>query len=221
MNSDSSHFQLWTLGFFTERHLARRLKSNSFYPFTQQQPGVFVLEYYQDTLWKGALLFAVCIVLVSLDFIRQVRKQETWGFPAYGVGVGLWLLVSSLPRRRLVLNHPRGIYHFSIRGRTVCQGPMHLVYVRLALSSDAYGRCFFRLVLSGHKLEPLVLVQLSERYEQIEYLGRHVAQKLNINYFDYLATSYRHVVRHRPLEGALGPGVAQRKVRLHDPPGRA
>lgn len=66
----------------------------------------------------------------------QVRNQETWGFPAYGVGVGLWIMISSLPRRRLVLNHILGTYHFSIQGRTVCQGPMHLVYVRLALSSD-------------------------------------------------------------------------------------
>lgn len=32
-------FQLWVLGLFcNERHLARRLKNNSFYPFTQQQP---------------------------------------------------------------------------------------------------------------------------------------------------------------------------------------
>lgn len=91
------------------------------------------------------------------------------------------------------------------------------------------------MVLSGYKLEPLVLVQLSERYEvslarspevrlsawavshrgpaeewwlsvtthsilqQMEYLGRHIAQKLNINYFDCLALSYRHVVRHWPV----------------------
>ena len=70
----------------------------------------------------------------------QVQKQETWGVPAYGVGVGLWLMISSLPRRRLVLNHVRGVYHFSIQGRTVCQGPMHLVYVRMALSSDGDAR---------------------------------------------------------------------------------
>eukprot|EP00069_Balaena_mysticetus_P012319 bmy_07568T0 len=93
--SGSKPFQLWAQGLFcTERNLAKRLKNNSFYPFTQQQPN------------------------------------------AYGVGVGLWLMISSLPRRRLVLNHVRGVYHFSIQGRTVCQGPMHLVYVRMALSSD-------------------------------------------------------------------------------------
>ncbi|XP_045872606.1 transmembrane protein 249 [Meles meles] len=210
--SGGKRFQLWALGLFcTERQLAQRLKHDSFYPFTQQQPNVFVLEYYLDTLWKGALLFVVCLVLVSFGLVSQVLKQETWGFPACGVVVGLWLLVSSLPRRRLVLNHTRGTYHFSIQGRTVCQGPMHLVYVRLALSSDAYGRCFFQLVLCGHQLEPLVLVQLSERYQQMEYLGRHIARKLNINYFDCLATSYRHMVRHWPLGSTFSPGILQRK----------
>ncbi|XP_036159631.1 transmembrane protein 249 [Myotis myotis] len=199
-------FQLWALGLFcTEHHLARRLRNNSCYPFTQQQPNVFVLEYYLDTLWKGALLFLVCLVLIISGLVSQVRNQETWGFPAYGMGVGLWLMVSSLPRRRLVLNHMLGTYHFSIQGRSVCQGPIHLVYVRLALSSDARGRCFFQLVLCGHKLEPLILVQLSERYEQMEFLGRHIARQLNINYFDFPTTSYRHVVRHWPLGVTLSP----------------
>lgn len=70
----------------------------------------------------------------------QVQKQETWGFPAYGMGVGLWIMISSLPRRRLVLNHTCGTYYFSIQGHTVCQGPMHLIYVRLARSSDGDAR---------------------------------------------------------------------------------
>uniref|UniRef100_A0A9L0R6B7 Transmembrane protein 249 n=1 Tax=Equus caballus TaxID=9796 RepID=A0A9L0R6B7_HORSE len=218
--SSGKPFQLWALGHLcTERHLAKRLKDNSFYPFTQQQPNVFVLEYYLDTLWKGTLLFVVCLLFVSFGFLSQVQNQETWGFPAYGVGVGLWLMISSLPRRRLVLNHTRGMYHFSIEGRTVCQGPMHLIYLRLALNSDAYGRCFFQLVLCGHKLEPLVLVQLSERYEQMEYLGRHIARKLNINYFDYLATSYRHVVRHWPLGTTFNPGVVLRKTGAYEKQG--
>ncbi|XP_076412289.1 cation channel sperm-associated auxiliary subunit TMEM249 isoform X3 [Peromyscus maniculatus bairdii] len=79
----------------------------------------------------------------------------------------------------------------------------------------AYGRCFFQLVLCGHKLEPLVLVQLSERYEQMEFLGRHIARKLNINYFDYLAASYRHVVRHWPLGATFNPGIVQRKAQAY------
>ncbi|XP_045431798.1 transmembrane protein 249 [Pipistrellus kuhlii] len=199
-------FQLWAVNLCcNERYLAWRIKNNSFYPFTQLQPKVFVLEYYLDTLWKGALLFLVCLFLVIFGLVSQVRNQETWGFPAYGVGVGLWITISSLPRRRLVLNHVLGTYHFSIQGRTVCQGPMHLVYVRLALSSDARGRSFFQLVLCGHRLEPLILVQRSEHYELVEFLGRHIARKLNINYFDFLTTSYRHVIRHWPLGVPLAP----------------
>lgn len=80
-----------------------------------------------------------------------MQQQETWGFPAYGMGVGLWIMISSLPRRRLVLNHTCGMYHFSIQGRTVHQGPMHLVYVRLARSSD--GDCGGRRVDSGGRAE--------------------------------------------------------------------
>lgn len=134
-------------------------------------PSVFVLEYYLDTLWKGTMLFIICLVFISCNVLREVRApapphptpqplcigphksllpeltsvnpwypqvkyQETWCFPAYGMVIGLWLMLSSIPQRRLVLNHTRGMYHFSIQGRTVCQGPMHLVYVRLALSSD-------------------------------------------------------------------------------------
>ncbi|XP_020851048.1 cation channel sperm-associated auxiliary subunit TMEM249 [Phascolarctos cinereus] len=205
-------FELWDIGCFsTERSLAKKLKKNPFYPFFQQQANVYVLEYYQDTLWKGILLFLICVILMSLGLFKKVHNQETWGFPAYGVGIGLWLAVSSLPRRRLVLNHTRGMYHFSIHGHTVYQGPLYRIYIRLALRSDAYGKCFFQLVLCGYKLEPLVLVKLSEHYQQLEFLGRHIARKLNINYFDCMAVSYRHVVRHWPLGSVYSPGIVPRR----------
>uniref|UniRef100_F1N6X3 Transmembrane protein 249 n=1 Tax=Bos taurus TaxID=9913 RepID=F1N6X3_BOVIN len=159
-------------GLFRARALALPPQAASRSPLSScvlaASPPVFVLEYYLDTLWKGTLLFIVCILLISFGLVSE--------------------------------------------GRTVCQGPMHLVYVRLALNSDAYRRCFFQLVLCGHKLEPLVLVQLSERYEQMEYLGRYIARKLNINYFDCLATSYRHVVRHWPLGTTFSPGIVLRKT---------
>lgn len=52
--------------------------------------------------------------------------------------------------------------------------------------------------------------------QQMEYLGRHIARKLNINYFDCLATSYRHVVRHWPLGATFSPGIVQRKTGTYD-----
>lgn len=35
-------------------------------------PPVFVLEYYLDTLWKGMLLFVVCLFLISFGVVSQV-----------------------------------------------------------------------------------------------------------------------------------------------------
>lgn len=36
-------------------------------------PSVFVLEYYLDTLWKGMLLFVICLVFISCNILGQVR----------------------------------------------------------------------------------------------------------------------------------------------------
>lgn len=36
--------------------------------------------------------------------------------------------------------------------------------------------------------------------QQIDYLGRRIARKLNLNYFDYEDISTRHVIRHQPPE---------------------
>lgn len=51
--------------------------------------------------------------------------------------------------------------------------------------------------------------------QQMEYLGRYIAQKLNINYFDCLALSYRHVVRHWPQWAKDSPGQLQRRIGVY------
>lgn len=65
----------------------------------------------------------------------------------------------------------------------------------------------------GHGMGPLYTLP-----QQMEYLGRHIARKLNINYFDYLASSYRHVVRHWPLGASFNPGIVLRKKRIYNKP---
>lgn len=34
---------------------------------------VFVLEYYLDTLWKGILLFIICLICISCNILKEVR----------------------------------------------------------------------------------------------------------------------------------------------------
>ncbi|XP_030405345.1 transmembrane protein 249-like [Gopherus evgoodei] len=229
-------FVLWNLCFFdVERSLARRLQQNTHYPFQVQQPNVFVMEYYKDTLWKGTLIFLICVLggvfyFKILQLLPQPGSQDqqvplapvpplpcpspalglgSWvrplqvfqdysGFFVYGTLVGFWLLLSSMHKRHLVINHVQGCYQIYIKRRLWEEGPLHQIYVRLTAQMDAYGKCFYSLIINGHGLEVLVLANLSDKYEHMEFLGRRIARKLKLNYFDYLDVSTRHVIRHRP-----------------------
>ncbi|XP_077666761.1 cation channel sperm-associated auxiliary subunit TMEM249 [Eretmochelys imbricata] len=192
-------FMLWNLSFFNvERTLARRMQQNAHYPFQVQQPNVFVMEYYKDTLWKGALIFLLC-VLGGVFYLKSEKvSQDYSGFFIYGILVGLWLLLSSMHKRHLVINHARGCYQIYIKRQLWEEGPLYQIYVRLTAQTDAYGKCFYSLIINGYGLEVLALASLSDKYEQMEFLGRRIARKLKLNYFDYLDVSTRHVIRHRP-----------------------
>ncbi|CAM5107366.1 unnamed protein product [Natator depressus] len=215
-------FVLWNLSFFNvERTLARRMQQNAHYPFQVQQPNVFVMEYYKDTLWKGALIFLLC-VLGGVFYLKSEKvSQDYSGFFIYGILVGLWLLLSSMHKRHLVINHARGCYQIYIKRQLWEEGPLHQIYVRLTAQMDAYGKCFYSLIINGYGLEVLALASLSDKYEcahplslglcpglmpparpvapqHMEFLGRRIARKLKLNYFDYLDVSTRHVIRHRP-----------------------
>ncbi|KAM9165661.1 cation channel sperm-associated auxiliary subunit TMEM249 [Pangshura tecta] len=192
-------FVLWNLHFFNvERSLACRLQQNAHYPFQVQQPNVFVMEYYKDTLWKGALIFLICVLGGVFYFKSEKVSQDYSGFFVYGTLVGFWLLLSSMHKRHLVINHVQGCYQIYIKGRLWEEGPLHQIYVRLTAQTDAYGKRFYSLIINGHGLEGLALASLSDKYEHMEFLGRRIARKLKLNYFDYLDVSARHVIRHRP-----------------------
>uniref|UniRef100_A0A8C8RGC7 Transmembrane protein 249 n=1 Tax=Pelusios castaneus TaxID=367368 RepID=A0A8C8RGC7_9SAUR len=124
--------------------------------------------------------------------------QDYSGFFIYGSLVGFWLLLSSLHKRHLVINHSRGCYQIYIKRRLWAEGPLHQIYVRLSAQQDAYGKLFYSLIINGYGLEVLALASQSDKYEQMEFLGRRIARKLNLNYFDYLDVSGRHIIRHAP-----------------------
>ncbi|CAM4492029.1 unnamed protein product [Lepidochelys olivacea] len=130
-------FMLWNLSFFNvERTLARRMQQNAHYPFQVQQPNVFVMEYYKDTLWKGALIFLLC-VLGGVFYLKSEKvSQDYSGFFIYGILVGLWLLLSSMHKRHLVINHARGCYQIYIKRQLWEEGPLYQIYVRLTAQTD-------------------------------------------------------------------------------------
>uniref|UniRef100_A0A8C0ITW8 Transmembrane protein 249 n=1 Tax=Chelonoidis abingdonii TaxID=106734 RepID=A0A8C0ITW8_CHEAB len=189
-------FMLWNLCFFdVERSLARRLQQNTHYPFQVQQPNG------EEDVSLAPAPSPPCSSL-ALGLGSRVRplqvSQDYFGFFVYGTLVGFWLLLSSMHKRHLVINHVQGCYQIYIKRRLWEEGPLHQIYVRLTAQTDAYGKCFYSLIINGHGLEVLALASLSDKYEHMEFLGRRIARRLKLNYFDYLDVSTRHVIRHRP-----------------------
>ncbi|KAL8181445.1 UNVERIFIED_CONTAM: hypothetical protein K2H54_002064 [Gekko kuhli] len=192
---------LWDISFSSpEKHLSQKLQGNKYFPFQVQQPNVFVMEYYKDMLWKGALLFITSLVASVFYFRAQTGSQNFSGFFIYGIMIGLWLIASNMNKRRLIINHNKRLYQFYIKGCLWQQGPLYQIYVRLVAQRDAYGKLFYSLIINGYRLEVLSLANLSSRFESIDVLGRRIARNLNLNYFDYEDVSTRHVIRHRPPE---------------------
>ncbi|XP_066479165.1 cation channel sperm-associated auxiliary subunit TMEM249 [Tiliqua scincoides] len=184
----------------SEKHLTDKLQENKFFPFQVQQPKVFVMEYYKDMIWKGSLLFVISLVTSIIYFKSKQDFQDFSAFFAAGMLSGLWLVASNIHRRRLIINHIKETYQFYIKGRLWHEGPLHQIYVRLVAQRDAHGKLFYSLIINGYLLEVLVLADLSDKYEEINVLGRRIARNLTLNYFDFEDISVRHVIRHKPPE---------------------
>ncbi|KAJ7338253.1 hypothetical protein JRQ81_010984 [Phrynocephalus forsythii] len=182
----------------SEKKLNEKFQENKYFPFQVQQPKVFVMEYYKDMIWKGGLLFLVSLVASIFYFKAKKGSQDFSVFFVYGMLAGLWLVVSNMNKRRLIINHVREIYQFYIKGILWQEGPLHQIYVRLVAQRDAYGKLFYSLIINGYRLEVLTLIDLSENYELIDALGRRLARNLYLNYFHYEDVSTHHVIRHSP-----------------------
>uniref|UniRef100_A0A8D0BJ48 Transmembrane protein 249 n=1 Tax=Salvator merianae TaxID=96440 RepID=A0A8D0BJ48_SALMN len=203
MNIFRGPLALWQCNFINpEAILNKKLAENKYFPFQVQQPKVFVMEYYKDTLWKGVLTFVIFLVVSIFYFKAMQGTQDFSAFFVFGMLTGIWLIMSNMNKRRLIINHNKQIYQFYIKGILWQEGPLHQIYVRLVAQRDAYGKLFYKLIINGYRLEMLTLADLSNKFELIDSLGRRIARNLNLNFFDYEDISTRHVIRHvPPLKG--------------------
>ncbi|KAG8134083.1 hypothetical protein E2320_011804 [Naja naja] len=163
----------------SEEYLHEQLQENKYFPFQVQQPKVLVMEYYKDTIWQGLVCFVISVIASIFYFKLYGAHQDLSCFFIFGMVSSLWVLVSNLCKRRLIINHIRQYYQFYIRGILWHEGPLHQIYVRLVSQRDAHGQLFYSLIINGYRLEVLTLVRLTKNREDISTL---------------------HVIRHFPPE---------------------
>ncbi|GCB84426.1 hypothetical protein scyTo_0025210, partial [Scyliorhinus torazame] len=62
------------------------------------------------------------------------------------------------------------------------------------------GKFYYKLILNGTYIEVISLtgIKFSTNREKLEKLGMRLAAKLNLNYFDCVDLTTKHVIRHWP-----------------------
>ncbi|XP_042188503.1 transmembrane protein 249-like [Callorhinchus milii] len=153
----------------TEDILHKKLKMNPYHPFTCNQP-------------------------------NGEDHQQFSGFFILLLILALWMIFSSIGKRYLVLDMNMGMYKFYISGHLHFQGPLYNIYIRLKAQKNGYGELLYKLILNGENIEhqDLTGIRFSEAPEKLERLGKRMASKLNLNYFDHLDKSDKHIIRHKP-----------------------
>ncbi|XP_026579179.1 transmembrane protein 249, partial [Pseudonaja textilis] len=149
----------------SEEYLHEQLQENKYFPFQVQQPKVLVIEYYKDTIWQGLVCFVISVFSSIFYFKLYGAHQDLSCFLILSMASSLWVLVSNLCKRRLIINHIRQYYQFYIRGILWQEGPLHQIYVRLVSQRDAHGKLFYSLIINGYRLEVLTLVRLTKNHE--------------------------------------------------------
>ncbi|XP_072110543.1 cation channel sperm-associated auxiliary subunit TMEM249-like [Mobula birostris] len=114
--------------------------------------------------------------------------------------LGLWLVLTSSGRRRLIISLNENEYEFYIRHHLEHKGPLHEIYIRLRSQKTGQGVLYYRLILNGPHIELLNLTgtKLTQNAEKLEKLGLRLATKLNLNYFDCSDVSTRHNIKQWP-----------------------
>ncbi|KAK6491277.1 transmembrane protein 249-like [Huso huso] len=192
-------FSTWDYKVYkAEQVLHNKMKKNHCYPFTLEKPNVFVMDYLHDDLWKGLLLLLASVIGSGVYLSGHEDSHEFAAFFVLGLCLGVWFTASASFQRRLIIDHHAGVYRFYILQQLRQQGALNQIYIRTKAKRSGQGHLFYTLIINGYKIEEQQVCGFSENYEVLETLGKRMATRLNINYFDHIDISTRHLVTHWP-----------------------
>ncbi|XP_041040840.1 transmembrane protein 249-like isoform X2 [Carcharodon carcharias] len=125
------------------------------------------------------------------------------GFFMFLILVGLWLIITSIGRRTLIIDLNEDAYEFYIHHYLQHKGTLDEIYIRLMTQKSGQGKFYYKLILNGTYIEVLSLTGIKfSTNPELEKLGMRLAAKLNLNYFDCVDLSSKHVIKHWPQDKA-------------------
>ncbi|XP_062386184.1 cation channel sperm-associated auxiliary subunit TMEM249-like [Sardina pilchardus] len=186
--------------FVTNQAFTTKILENPSFPFIRKDD-VYVYEYFHESLLKGALLLLASTIGMAVYLNVEIMVAHSYiSFFVFSMGVSLWLICSGACRRRLVIDHIKKEYRFYIHTHLRHRGPLNQIYIRIITQkTGAQGTPMYRIILNGYKIDCHALCGFSEKYRLLECQGRTIAFNVQLNYFDYVESSKRHLVIHRPF----------------------
>ncbi|XP_071811830.1 cation channel sperm-associated auxiliary subunit TMEM249-like isoform X2 [Apostichopus japonicus] len=192
-------FGTWDYSFWAkpEDIFQARLEKNPIFPFEETEENHYEYEFISIWFWFSLATIAAALVIGGIVMLA-VRNPMS-----YLVCCIICVLVSAYTayvyqgKRKVVIDHDNDSYTFYRKGRRIYTGHVHNIYIRLVGQKGGNGEIYYKVVLNGFNLEVQALSSSTLRCEKLEKLGRRLATRLNLNFFDWTDRSTRHVIRHR------------------------
>ncbi|XP_066571841.1 cation channel sperm-associated auxiliary subunit TMEM249-like [Amia ocellicauda] len=200
----------WKNELFRPEHtLNEKLRESRFHPFILQEPNVFVLEYRQN-IWKAVILLIASIIGNLLHVTGNYKDfQGLTALFVFTLCLALWFMPVATVKRRVVIDHNLGVYKFYVHKQLRHQCPLNDIWIQMVAKKSEDSCVFYKLTLRGIHIDCQQLSGISECYEVMEILGKRMASRLNINYFDYRDVSARHLInqwpRHQNVDEEVSP----------------
>ncbi|XP_030845827.1 transmembrane protein 249-like [Strongylocentrotus purpuratus] len=170
-----------------------KLEENHIHPFTETGPNRF--EYEFRSRWFWIFFFAIVIEIIG------VSMWYAMGNPSQFISFAVVFFIISIHRLhahkdmiKIIIDLHKGEYYILKKGDLTYRGLLHNIYIRLIGQNSGAGSIFFKIVLNGHNLAPQDLTSSTVRKEKLEKLGRRLANRLGINYFDWTDKSTHHIL---------------------------
>ena len=194
-----------------ETIFARSLYWNPVYPFKEIEANVFMLtvKFHKFYVSLAVSIMAVIIFITVSCVQGRVSEYNIFllmifcGFFQHSV----W----SYKKRTYVLDSNTNMYEFYRGDTLIYQGDYHNIYIRLKGIKSGAGSIYYSVVLNGYNIDEESITMSGTSRKKLGKLGKRLALRLGVNYFDADDTSKHHVILHKcPYRfdsKAEGPGI--------------
>ncbi|OHS98374.1 transmembrane protein 249-like protein [Tritrichomonas foetus] len=177
-----------------EYYLELNQKDTPTYPFYKDPNGnLFFQTRHKLSLAMFILFLIFLITFLLVGFLESWFNNYTFILGALVI-IFLFETINYYPVRTYVIEYGKR-YQFYKGNVCIVNGPISDIYIRLKKKEEAEKPHYY-LVLDGIEIEEVQITYYGKSIPIMRKLGKNIANRLNINYFDIENYSPHHEVIH-------------------------